>query len=140
MISKDINACQQPLINAYNSAVKQWKVLYKDSPQPFLTCTTRDIEDQYTNYGKGRTKEECKKAGVPEKYAQPDLKPVTWTMHSKHLEGKAFDVAFKTSTGILDWSPELFINFWHLIHTEYPEITWGGTWKSSKDLPHFEIK
>jgi peptidoglycan L-alanyl-D-glutamate endopeptidase CwlK len=52
---------------------------------------------------------------------------------------KAFDIAFKKKDGTLDWSPALFKKFAAIVSLQYPEVEWGGNWKSFKDLPHFQV-
>ncbi len=68
-------------------------------------------------------------------------KVVTMTMKSKHLEGKAIDVAFIIN-GRCDWSVNLFQEFAEIIDKldVLNVIEWGGNWKSFKDYPHFQVK
>ena len=53
----------------------------------------RSDDKCYTNWGKGRTAEQCKAAKVPEKYAKPKEAKVTWlknplsSKHRKHKDG-----------------------------------------------------
>ena len=113
--------------------------------QPFqVTQGLRTTEECYVNYGKGRTASECTSKGVPTKYAQPTLSKVTWLnnpLASKHATGKAVDLVpypvdwkdlskFKAiADAVLEASRKLGVT-----------VTWGGSWKTSKDYPHFEIK
>jgi len=79
----------------------------------------RSIERQYELFGKGRTRQECVKNGVPAIYAKPTAwKPVTWTLKSKHIEGKAIDVVFDISN-----NPEDFTKDWK---KKIP--SWSGDW------------
>lgn len=113
--------------------------------QPFqVTQGLRTKVECYVNYGKGRSASECASKGVPTKYAQPTLSKVTWLSNplaSKHATGKAVDLVpypvdwkdlskFKAiADAILEASRKLGVT-----------VTWGGSWKTSKDYPHFEIK
>jgi peptidoglycan LD-endopeptidase CwlK len=54
-----------------------------------------------------------------------------------HFPSFAIDVSFLVN-GKLDWSEKYFISFAKYMATD--KIEWGGTWKSIKDLPHFEVK
>jgi len=94
-----------------------------------LTCTKRTQEEQNLLYAQGRTK--------------PGRK-VTWTRKSKHIEGKAFDIAILVN-GKICWNPSLDADADGV--PEYTEagkigeavgLTWGGRFKSP-DAPHFEV-
>lgn len=61
---------------------------------------------------------------------------ITWTLKSKHMEGKAFDVAVKAD-GKLTYN--ISGKMWEMIGSigESVGLVWGGRWKE-KDYPHFE--
>ena len=97
---------------------------------PFaLTCTYRTQEEQYALYAQGRTK--------------PGPK-VTWTLKSKHIDRKAFDIVI-LKDGRASWDVKVDVN-----HDQIPDydeagkigelcgLKWGGRFKSP-DRPHFEI-
>jgi peptidoglycan L-alanyl-D-glutamate endopeptidase CwlK len=63
------------------------------------------------------------------------------TLNSKHLTGKAVDIAPYP----IDWNDKL--RFEHLAtiikqiaKDKGYKITWGGDWKSFKDMPHYQIE
>lgn len=98
---------------------------------PFvLTSTRRTLAEQEALYAQGRT------APGP---------VVTWTMKSKHLEGKAFDIAL-VRDGKAHWNTKIDVN-----ENEVPDyreagsigesvgLVWGGRWKTP-DLPHFQMR
>lgn len=98
---------------------------------PFMITRTKATpEEQAELYAQGRTK--------------PGL-IVTWTLKSKHLEGKAFDIAI-LKDGKSTWEPKVSVN-----KNEVPDyfeagqigesigLEWGGRWKR-RDLPHFQLK
>jgi peptidoglycan L-alanyl-D-glutamate endopeptidase CwlK len=63
-------------------------------------------------------------------------KPITWTLKSKHLVGKAFD-ACPVRNGKAWWgAPQ---DVWDKMGEigESVGLKWGGRWKN-KDSPHFE--
>lgn len=94
-----------------------------------LTCTKRSQEEQNALYAQGRT--------APGKV-------VTWTLKSKHIDGRAFDIAIMIN-GKICWNPTLDADNDGV--SEYTEagligesvgLRWGGRFKSP-DAPHFEI-
>ena len=86
-----------------------------------VTCTTRTETEQKELYAQGRTK---------------PGKIVTWTLKSKHIEGKAFDICLLKNGKLnwnvsdLDWQKAGLIG-------ESVGLKWGGRFKN-KDFPHFE--
>lgn len=105
----------------------------------------RSKEEAYANWGKGRTVEQLIKAGVPRPslYARPTEAKVTWLakpLGSKHIIGKAVDLL----PAPYDWkehAPFVAVNV--AMQAAARElglkVVWGGSWKSSPDLPHFEV-
>jgi peptidoglycan L-alanyl-D-glutamate endopeptidase CwlK len=85
-----------------------------------LTCTKRTPEEQAELYSRGRSK---------------PGRIVTWTLKSKHIEGKAFDIAILIN-GEVSWKDSDYIKAGHI--GEDVGLVWGGSWKK-KDLPHFEL-
>lgn len=67
------------------------------------------------------------------------LIPVTKTMFSKHLEGKAIDVApFKD--GAIWWNAPWEVWERMGIIGESFGFKWGGRWEDFRDKPHFEFE
>lgn len=64
------------------------------------------------------------------------------TMNSRHLTGKAVDVAAVVE-GIVDWHPALYDKIADAFFQESAKlnipIVWGGSWVSFKDKCHFEL-
>lgn len=89
-----------------------------------------------------------------ELYAQGRTKPgkkVTWTLHSKHLEGKAVDLA-PLINGAIDWTDlSKFDAIAKAMQDAAKEVgvsvRWGGDWdmdgqpreRGESDSPHFEL-
>lgn len=92
----------------------------------------RGLEEQQRYYGLGRTRAECKKAGVPEVFAMPLEKEVTWVRpeESRHVKGEAFDVDLRGYA----------VAMYGLIGEIGEEcgLVWGGRWEV-KDYGHFEL-
>ena len=77
-----------------------------------------------------------------ELYAQGRTTPgpiVTWTLDSKHIDGKAFDVGVLDADGKLTWPDD--DELWERIGRlgERARLRWGGRWKKP-DRPHFEAR
>lgn len=99
----------------FDAAMKERGIEY------ILTCTTRTQADQDALYAKGRT--------------QPGS-IVTWTRKSKHIEGKAFDIAIM-SAGKITWNTKYYIPAGEIGRSV--GLSWGGSWARNKDYPHFEV-
>lgn len=127
MPSRKIEDCVEPLQVAWADASKAFAQLHPDLPQPFLTCTHRTEAEQLELYAQGRTK--------------PGPKVTQLKKGSKHnsFPSKAFDIAFKTKEGKLDWSAKLFKAFADIVAKQHPSVEWGGNWAKFKDLPHFQV-
>ena len=87
-----------------------------------LTCTTRSQQEQDALWAMGRTK---------------PGKKVTWTRHSRHLSGEAFDIVIM----------EAGKPCWDVRNKKWKQagaigraagLVWGGDWKH-KDYAHFEL-
>ncbi len=97
---------------------------------PFMiTCTYRSQEEQDALYKLGRTK---------------PGKIITWTKHSRHTKRTAFDIAI-LQDGKPCWNIKADVNEDQI--PDYEEagkigesagLTWGGSWKSPADYPHFQ--
>ena len=64
------------------------------------------------------------------------------TMNSRHLTGHAVDLAAKVGTEIRwDWPlyEKLNTAMQQAAKNQGTEVTWGGSWTSLRDGPHFEI-
>lgn len=55
MATRDIKDAHPILQDAYVYAEAEYKRLYPNDPQPFLTCVHRSNEEQNTLYAQGRT-------------------------------------------------------------------------------------
>ena len=67
----------------------------------------------------------------------------SWTMHSKHLTGKAVDLyPLSMDRKVVDWSrfEELAELMLQVASDQGTEIVWGGNWKTFVDKCHFELK
>lgn len=66
------------------------------------------------------------------------------TMKSRHLIGQAVDIACLKDDGSIDWNLAAYKAANVVIQKVAKEkgitITWGGTWKSIVDGPHFQIE
>lgn len=84
--------------------------------------------------------------GVRSKARQKELvkKGASQTMHSKHLVGRAVDLAPLNRDGTPSWDWRLYHPLAKHVKQAAAElgvaVTWGGDWKSFKDGPHWELK
>ena len=75
-----------------------------------------------------------------EEHQQNVKNKVSWTKHSRHIDGDAFDIAPVELLKIPDWAPEhLKWQAMGAIAKGIGGITWGGDWHR-KDMCHFELK
>lgn len=78
-----------------------------------------------------------------ERQAQLVKAGASMTMNSKHLVGRAVDLAAVVD-GEVRWDWPLYHKLAKAMKQAAQElgvpITWGGDWKSFKDGPHFELK
>lgn len=87
----------------------------------FITETLRTKERQAYLYAQGRTR--------------PGNK-VTWTLNSNHFDGLAWDIAVGPPQDLYDVTT---LNKVGAIAKKLG-ITWGGSWSTNIDRPHFEVK
>jgi peptidoglycan L-alanyl-D-glutamate endopeptidase CwlK len=117
----------------------------------------------YINFGKGRTVQECARAGCPTKYAQPHLPKVTWINHplsSNHRKkadgyGHAVDLYPYPLTLLRQPDKLVFPLFDEIADCMFTAakklnigIRWGADWdmdnkpreRGETDNPHFELR
>ncbi|MCC6347894.1 MAG: M15 family metallopeptidase [Nitrospirales bacterium] len=119
------------MIPSMQVLAKEFAVRMASAGIPFMfTCTYRSSEEQSALYAQGR------------------INPgriVTWTLKSKHCEGKAFDIAI-LKDGKPTWDVKVSVDGDTI--PDYEEagkigealgLVWGGRWKTP-DCPHFQVK
>jgi peptidoglycan L-alanyl-D-glutamate endopeptidase CwlK len=103
------------------SKMKQLEALAKKENIQFkVICGYRSPAEQNRLYAQGRT--------IPGR-------KVTWTKHSKHNDGKAFDIVM-LKNGRADWNTSSYRRIGEL--GKQLGLVWGGDWKVG-DFGHFEI-
>jgi len=115
-----------------------------------VTSTLRTLEEQKALYAQGRESlDEINRlraiAKMPKLSPTEAKKAVTWTMKSRHLTGRAFDIALIGVDGKTPhWNEKISINVNQVpdyleagIIGESVGLVWGGRW-TSPDFPHFE--
>lgn len=82
---------------------------------------------------------------TPAEHAENLAKGVSWTQHSKHLDGDAIDVA-PWDMYTLDGPDKLQWDARHPVWARIgavgktiPGLRWGGDWKKTPDPGHFEF-
>jgi hypothetical protein len=104
----------------------------------------RPLAIQMAYYSRGRmevkdVKAMYEAAGLYTPTDKECLTKNTWTLKSRHLEGKAVDLAPSKDGKTIWWNAPLKV--WVRmgeIGKKYG-LVWGGDWKE-KDLPHFEMQ
>lgn len=135
--------------------VPELQVLYRmfatrmsEADLPYIvTSTLRTPEEQYALWMQGRfpvgdVNDHRRVAGLPPIDEEHNDK-VTWTIHSKHSLGQAFDIAI-VKNGQPTWDLKADVNLSNI--DDYEEagivaqecgLTWGGNWH---DYCHFQLK
>lgn len=121
----------EDLVRAMQEKAREFAGKMAEAGVPFIfTCTRRTTAEQMELYARGRT--------------TPGPK-VTWTLRSKHVDGKAFDIVI-CKAGIPQWDGKADVDVDGV--PDYLEagrigesvgLVWGGRWRSP-DFPHFELK
>lgn len=113
--------------------------------RPIVVETRRDLPTQMAYYSRGRMEPKdvvamFAAAGLWKLTDAEARKPTTWTLKSKHLEGKALDLAPSKNGYTPDWNAPRSI--WERIGHYARELglEWGGDWSATQDLPHVEVK
>ena len=127
------------------------------SPQDFMVIEGVRSRDQcWSNWGKGRTVEQCRAAGVPAIYAKPQAAKVTWLrdpLNSRHcIQPDGYGHAVDLAPYPLDWSdPRKFDAIAAAMRQAAAElgvaVRWGADWdndgkpreRGESDSPHFEL-
>jgi hypothetical protein len=101
-----------------------------------ISQALRSIDEQNDLYGKGRTSDELKKVGVPERFAKPTESQVTKAYGGQgfHNYGLAVDVVMIVNKQAVFTPDKKVVEIFKRIG-----FAWGGDFKSFKDQPHFEM-
>lgn len=111
---------------------------------PVMVNETKRLKSvQAAYYAQGRwelsqVNEKRKLAGLWEITEAENAKKITWTLESKHIDGKAFDVV-PLKDGKPWWNAPAEV--WQKIVAagKNAGLVWGGDWKGKEDFPHFEL-
>ena len=122
MASRDKKDLRLELVQAYEKAVEKYSALYPNEPQPFITCTFRSFEEQNKLFNSKPKVTNAKGGQSPHNY-NPSF---------------AFDIAFIGVNKKVVWTAKYFKIFADCIKSDV--VSWGGSWVSFKDAPHFELK
>lgn len=124
-------AIRQKVYDAVNELKTKHNIIYR------IYSAKRTFAEQAVLYGKGRTKDELKAAGVDTKYAAPSEKKVTNAKpySSYHEYALAFD-GVEIRDGKAVWTNDKM----PVIENTFKKygFFWGGDFVSLKDTPHFE--
>jgi peptidoglycan L-alanyl-D-glutamate endopeptidase CwlK len=111
------------LANAYKQAEKVFNERHNDV-HVIVVCTYRNNAMQEVYFAKRPKVSNARAGQSPHNY----------------YPSRAFDIAFvKVGKRELDYSPKHFKEFWEILQTFSPKLTWGGNFTNFKDAPHFEL-
>jgi peptidoglycan L-alanyl-D-glutamate endopeptidase CwlK len=145
MASRDIN----DLVPELQVKYRRFASAMADACVPFIvTCTVRSDAEQYALWMQGRfplidVNDHRRVVGLPPITKDENRRKITWTIHSKHSSGRAFDIAVardgKPTWDLkadvdLDGVPD-YAEAGHI--AEECGLRWGGEYK---DFCHFELK
>lgn len=153
-MSRDVNELipemKDKAVNAINLMRKDSELNWLGLEDVYISETKRTLAVQMAYYSRGRmsvgdTQSMYKAAGLYEISAEEAKRINTWTLKSKHIEGKAIDIV-PIIDGKVRWScPNGFdVKKFNRILDRMGEIgkeaglKWGGDWKE-RDWPHYEI-
>lgn len=105
------------------------------------TLRTKEIQEAYYAQGRRRLGDVNllrRKAGLWDIGEAENSRKITWTMNSRHLSGRALDIAPRTEDYKILWGAPF--EEWEKIGVigESHGFEWGGRWEEL-DLPHFEM-
>lgn len=106
----------------------------------------RELARQMAYYSRGRMKTPDVQAmylaaGLHKLTDTEAQTQITWTLKSRHLDGKAVDLAPSQDGKIIWWTaPNAVWERMGLIGQSFG-LEWGGTWpQKQKDCPHFQMQ
>lgn len=67
------------------------------------------------------------------------LRPISWTLKTKHIDGLAIDIA-PMRDGKIWWDAPTIVWMRMGAIGESCGLVWGGRWKETPDMPHYEAK
>lgn len=138
MPTKDIDDATKPIRDHWEEIKRDY---FEVVPGKYLvlTCVHRSPDEQLELYGRGRTKGSDGKWYVQDKAKiVTNVDGVTVLGAHNYRPSRAIDVmVVDNTTGRETWD-ERFYTPLHNIAKRY-NLTWGGDWKSIKDMPHFEV-
>lgn len=115
------------LVFIYEQAEAEFKRLYPELPQPFITCTHRSVQEQNDLYAIGRTL-----PGKRVTNAKGGQSPHNF------MPSLAYDIAFIGLDKKTKWDGYLFDKFAACYKSA--KVMWGGNFQSLPDKPHTELK
>jgi peptidoglycan L-alanyl-D-glutamate endopeptidase CwlK len=139
MPTKDINTAAKPLRDNWQKIQDEYAAA-RPGKKLVLTCVHRTVEEQQALYAKGRIK------GSDGKWVTQDKSKVvtnvdgisTYGAHN-HNPARAIDVMVVDKvTGHETWEERYYLDIGPIVRKL--GLTWGGDWKSIKDLPHIEVQ
>lgn len=138
MPSKDINDAAKPIRENWEK-IKEEYIKVVPGKHLVLTCVHRFVEEQLELFKKGRV------LGTDGKWVVTDKAKIVTNVDGTNVLGahnfkpaRAIDVmVVDNTTGNGTWEERFYLPIGPIVRKL--GLTWGGDWKSIKDLPHIEV-
>ena len=139
MASRSKKDLHHILVAAHDKACDEYKILYPNEPQPFLTCTYRTNEEQQLLFNQPTDGKDNNGNGIIDDKSEKVTQTLPGQSAHNYNPSLAFDIAFINVKQKLDWSPINFKRFTDIIKVKEPLCECGLDWKFS-DSPHIQLR
>lgn len=139
MASRDKKDLHDILASAYIKTCEIYKQKYPNSPQPFLTCTHRNNQEQELLFNQPKDGKDNNGNGIIDDKSEKVTQARAGQSPHNYNPSLAFDIGFITLKQTLSWDIINFKLFAEIIKTVEPLVECGIDWKF-KDAPHFQLK
>jgi peptidoglycan LD-endopeptidase CwlK len=139
MPSKDIRDAAQPIRDAWETIKTEYAKVFPKK-HLVITCSHRFVEEQAELFAKGRVRGSDGKWTIQDKAKIVTNVDGTTVLGAHNFKpARAIDVAVvDNETGQVTWEERFYLPLGPIVRKL--NLTWGGDWKSIKDLPHIEVK
>ncbi len=144
----DIEALDKSFIKAAKTMIDFLttdELWLKAGYKPLVVETKRELSTQMAYYSRGRmdlgdVQKMFRAANLWSISKEEAIRPSTWTLESKHIDGRAIDIGPSKDGKRVDWKAPHDV--WAKLgyYANVLDLEWGGSWKGKEDNPHVEMK